>query len=45
MNTSKGNKTTNQKEETQMVLTAFLICAVVGLAAGLMKSKFDSITE
>ncbi|MBQ3918171.1 MAG: hypothetical protein II695_00720, partial [Oscillospiraceae bacterium] len=40
-----ANKETKPKEETYMALTAFLICVAVGLASGLMKSIFESMTE
>ena len=36
---------TKQKEETQMVFTAFLICAAVGLAAGLLTGAYESENE
>ena len=44
IDTARETKT-KQKEETQMVFTAFLICAAVGLAAGLLTGAYESENE
>ena len=41
-NHRKENNKTKQKEETKMIFTAMILCAMIGIAAGLMKAAHES---